>query len=304
VERGAFDGLQAPCCMAGTGRAAACGQATCEGAREPQPPRVSSSIPDRAWAALRSPPRMQADKRRITATGGAPTASSRIGLAPARLHPTIGVLFGTLQLRLSESWDGQASHVAEFPSGDVDRLPGRDHSAIRPTKLRSRPPRSFVFQSSQSKQFRGRLRSRSLPPTYCFLTLLLGADLSVAAMPAIRESLSKAEVTGAPHVKCIGSALALRLPPLLLVSFFVGAWPATATPASPVSENPGDIARFSFIAGSFTIANNIVPRLESHALDLLSIPAAKPTVYQEVSSRVNSADLQDWIGVQSSFLRE
>jgi hypothetical protein len=105
------------------------------------------------------------------------------------------------------------------------------------------------------------------------------------------------------HVS-VSSACALRLPLLSLVNFLVAAMPATATLASSGSSDPGGNASCSFSAGSFVIVNNIVPRVELDAPDLLSIPAAKAMAYQEGLFSVSVVDLEDWIGAEPFFLRQ
>ena len=81
-------------------------------------------------------------------------------------------------------------------------------------------------------------------------------------------------------------AHALRLRPRLLTLFLT----ATSPLSSLVIDKPDDVIRFSLSVGSFSVVNNIVPRVELEAYDLLSIPALRPTADPHASFPANAAD--------------
>ncbi len=82
-------------------------------------------------------------------------------------------------------------------------------------------------------------------------------------------------------------AHALRLRPWLLIPFLTATMLA---PTTLVMDEPLDMMRFSLSAGSFSVINNIVPRVELEAHGLLSIPAQKPTAHPQASFPVDAAD--------------
>lgn len=75
--------------------------------------------------------------------------------------------------------------------------------------------------------------------------------------------------------------------------------PAQATPSAMVADNVADIMTISLSVGSFSVVNNIRPRVELDPRDLLSVAAPQPSTELQAGFLVRTQDLKSWIGTEA-----